>query len=248
MPARRGALMGRYALWQLRDYLFQQGPATAIVLALYGYLTLGPLVASEDAALRALPAGIVAQVFASLLGSLVLLGTLFATNGIVANDRKLGYYRFLFAKPVSAPRFYACAFAVNGVGLLLVSALLVAVFAAVVRPIWTPALFPLLAMMYVAYGGVGFLLSTIWRYDWLSLVTVAVAASFGWAMWGKDPGIKGMLVHLLPPMHRAGEIYAFAAGLEPVVPWTSVVWLGGYGLVCFLLGLWLLRVRSLATP
>jgi hypothetical protein len=101
--------------------------------------------------------------------------------------------------------------------------------------------------MYLAYGGVGFLLSTIWRFDWLSLVTVAVISSLGWAMWGDDRGVRGALVHLLPPMHRASALFAYVSGTSPSFPWGTQLWLSAYGAVCFLIGLWILRVRNIAT-
>jgi hypothetical protein len=248
------ARLGRYLLWQLRDYLLNQGPATALVVALYAYLTIAPLRRTGQGGVAAPPpaeslsAELIAQIFAALLGSFLLLGTLFATNGIVANDRKMGFYRFLFAKPVSAPRYYANAFAANGIGLLIVGLVLASAFAAFVRPVFPPSFIPVVAAMYVAYGGVGFLLSTIWRFDWLSLVTVAILANFGWQMWGDEKGIRGWLVHLLPPTHRAGEVYAFVAGSVGVFPWDALIWLTGYGLACFVFGVWILRVRPLAAP
>jgi hypothetical protein len=248
-PPRR-ARLGRYLLWQLRDYLLNQGPATALVLALYAYLTIAPLrvAARRAGALLPLPPEAMQQIFAALLESFLLLGTLFATNGIVATDRKMGYYRFLFAKPVSAPRYYANAFAANGIGLVLVGLLLLAAYALFIDSVFPPSFVPIVVAMYVAYGGVGFLLSTIWRFDWLSLVSVALLANFGWQMWGEDQGIRGWLVHLLPPTHKAGELFAYVAGGADVFPARSLVWLTGYGLTCFLLGLWVLRVRPLASP
>ena len=251
--SRRRARLGRYMFWQLRDYLVQQGPATAIVQALFTYLTIAPLLRTLETTgapprLAALPAPVAQQLFAGLLGSFLLLGTLFATNGIVANDRKLGYYRFLFAKPVGAPRYYAAAFTANGIGLILVGLVLLGAYAIFVSPRFPPSFVPVVAAMYVAFGGVGFLLSTVWRFDWLSLVTVAVVANIGWDLWGDDRGIRGWLVHLLPPTHRTGEVYAFVAGGVETFPWLDLAWLGGYGLACFLLGLLVLRIRPLATP
>ena len=248
--APRRARLGRYLLWQLRDYLLNQGPATVLVVALYAYLTIAPLRGATRRAGSsvALPPEAMQQIFAALLGSFLLLGTLFATNGIVANDRKAGFFRFLFAKPVSAPRYYANAFAANGIGLVLVGLLLLAAYALFVDRIFPTSFVPIVVAMYVAYGGVGFLLSTIFRFDWLSLVSVALLANFGWAMWGDDRGIRGWLVHLLPPTHKAGELFAYVAGAMEVFPVRSLLWLTGYGLLCFLLGLWVLRVRPLAVP
>lgn len=249
--ARRGARLGRYFWWQFHDYMLHQAPATMAVLVMYAYLTLAPilngsLTNGRRFTLATLPLPVVEEFFGDSLGSLMLLATLFATNGIVATDRKTGYFRFYFAKPVSAPRFYANAFAANGFGVVTVSVLLLLAFALLIRPMLPVSYVPVVAAMYVAYGGVGFLLSTLWRFDWLSLVTVAVISSVGWQMWGQEPGIRGALVHLLPPTHRAASLYAYVAGTSDSFPWEAQLWLTGYGALCFLIGLWILRVRSLS--
>jgi hypothetical protein len=248
----RHARLGRYFWWQFHDYMLHQAPATAAVLTMYAYVTLMPILNGSLTNARVfkvstLPMTVVQRFFSDSLASFILLGTLFATNGIVATDRKTGFYRFYFAKPVSAPRYYTNAFIANGTGMLTVSLLLLAGFALFVRPVLPLSFIPVVAAMYVAYGGVGFMLSTIWRFDWLSLVTVAIVSSLGWGMWGKDPGIRGWLVHLLPPMHRATELYAYVAGTSSSFPWTIQLWLTGYGTMCFLIGIWILRTRSLAT-
>jgi len=252
MTTRRHARLGRYFWWQFHDYMLHQAPATAAIVTMYAYLTLMPILNGSQTGgrrfdLTTLPVPVVRDLFADLLASFMLLGTLFATNGIVATDRKTGYYRFYFAKPVSAPRFYTNAFIANGAGLLTVSLALLVTFALVVRPILPMTFIPVVAAIYVAFGGIGFLLSTIWRFDWLSLVSVAIASSLGWGMWGEDPGVRGWLVRLLPPMHRAGDLYAYVAGTSSSFSWTTQIWLTGYGAACFLIGLWILRTRSLAT-
>lgn len=248
---RRHARLARFFWWQFHDYMLRQAPATLGIMVLYAYLTMMPVLNGSLSGGRryttaTLPLPIVRQVFADLLASLILLGTLFATNGIVSEDRKKGFYRFYFAKPVSAPRFYANAFVANGAGLLVVSGLLLAAFALTLRPLLSLSFVPVVVAMYVAFGGVGFLMSTLWRHDWLSLVTVAVVSSVAWAMWGEDPGIRGRIVYLLPPMHRTTVLYAYVAGTTPSFPWGAQVWLTAYGTVCFGLGLWILRTRSLA--
>jgi hypothetical protein len=232
--------------------MLHQAPATAAVVAMYAYLTLMPILngsmtSGRRYTLSTLPMSVVQGFFSDSLASFILLGTLFATNGIVANDRKTGFYRFYFAKPVSAPRFYTNAFIANGTGMLTVSLLLLVAFALILRPLLPLSFVPVVAGMYVAFGGVGFMLSTIWRFDWLSLVTVAIVSSLGWAMWGEDRGIRGWLVHLLPPMQRSSELYAYVAGTTTSYPWAAQLWLTGYGTLCFVIGLWILRTRSLAT-
>ena len=105
--------IGAYAWWQLRDYAWERGLPTLLVAGLFGFLAAQPvrLVAERDAATipRALVAlhGTVAaarhamvmdasaRALRGFVGSVVFLGALFAMNGLVANDRKQGFYRFL---------------------------------------------------------------------------------------------------------------------------------------------------------
>lgn len=245
---RRAARMGRYTLWQLRDYMMNQGPSTVLIIGLAGYLYVMPALAAAGSGyhLHTLPLPIARKVFEELSGYLAFLGSLFATNGIVANDRKFGFFRFYFAKPVGPPRFYANAFATSGFGLLTVSLALWALYAAIVRPVGD-ARWPLvIAAMYLAYGGIGFFLSAISRFDWLSLLSVVFAAQIGWTFWGNAGGVRGWLVRLLPPVHRAGELYSAVATGTPL-PWPLLAWLSGYGAACFVLGLLVLRKRPLAS-
>ena len=61
------------------------------------------------------------------------------------------------------------------------------------------------------------------------------------------------LLYLLPPLHRANEVYLSVSGTPVVgsaspggIPWALVAWLTGYGVVCYVAGLAVLRHRRLA--
>jgi hypothetical protein len=243
----RRAQLSRYVPWLARDYLTNQGPSTALVILLIAFLSLqGATVSGLE--MGSLPSELLQRVLRQLVGSLVFLGTFFATNGIIANDRKQGYYKFLFSKPVSPPAYYATTFVVYGVGLLLVTLALLGLWALVVRPMLPLSLFAVVAVMYVAYGGIGFLLSAAWRFDWISLVTVLLLANVGWSLWGESTGPIRWLLHLLPPVHRADQVYDLVLrGAATPIPWSSIAWLGGYGFACFLLGMLVIRRRPLGT-
>jgi hypothetical protein len=245
----RRARLVEYLPWIMRDYFTNQGPSTALVVLLIGFLSLLPVVkgaAGTPVSLGDVPRDVAMRVLHAMLAPLAFLGTFFATNGIVANDRRFGYYRFLFAKPVSPPLYYAATFAVYGVGLLVVTASLLGVWAVTVRPMFPPELLLIIPVMYVAYGGIGFLLSAAWRFDWLSLVTVLLVANVGWTVWGSAEGVRRWALYLLPPVHRAADVYALVLhGTQP--RWTSVAWLAGYGLTCFILGMLVIRKRPLGT-
>jgi len=244
----RRALLSEYTPWMFRDYVMNQGLSTAIVVSLIGVIMLLPLTQATATQLGHVPVDVARGVLREMAVPLVFLGTLFATNGIVATDRKLGYYRFLFSKPVRPPLYYGLTFGVYGVGLIVVTLVLMALWAVVIRPMFPPQLPAVVVIMYLAYGGLGFLLSAAWRFDWLSLVSVLLVANIAWTLWAKSTSALHVLLYLLPPVHRANDIYALLTQPSYVQPpWISIAWLAGYGLACFVLGLAVIRRRPLGT-
>jgi hypothetical protein len=276
-PARRSRL-GAYAVWQLRDYLLDKGVALGMVMLFVLATAYFPLRRELfDAATLERLQPIVARLYEEFVSWLALLGALFATNGIVSDDRKHGYYRFLFAKPVRVPAFYAQKFAVHLGGYLLVATALLVTFAMTLGrtnmqcgghsgidrlrcmlgyvggyvdvgavPYPSPALLLTLAMLFVALGGVGFLLSAAWRVDWLSFMTVYIVSKVLWGFFERDTGWRGTAVHLLPPVHKLDGVYRALARKE-ALPMDDLRWLVLYGLACFALGIWVVRRRPLAT-
>jgi ABC-type transport system involved in multi-copper enzyme maturation permease subunit len=271
VTGRRHARVGAYALWQLRDYLKDRGVPTLIVALLSGYLGLSPIIERMPTRTDVAPAvlltrfGSAEAVYAArmmefnheflrgILGTIVFVGALFAMNGIVANDRKQGFYRFLFAKPMTPARYYGQAFLVHWAGFVAVMVVLGLVYGALIWPVLSRPLLLVIALMFVAYAGIAFLLSAAARWDWMSLVAVTVAATFLWARYGESTHPLARLLFLLPPLHRADEVYAsvsgapmYASGAPTVIPWSILAWLAGYGAACFAAGLVVLRHRRLA--
>jgi ABC-type transport system involved in multi-copper enzyme maturation permease subunit len=261
---RRGsARIARYGLWQLRDYFMDRGLPTIIVSMLFGYLTVAPMLLIAKRQLSIMPARLVEryggvegahaallrdvneQFLRTFLGVVVFLGALFATNGIVADDRKKGYYRFLFSKPVSPSRYYGQAFVMNWTGFVTVACAMTLIYGALVAPMITAPLVYVFALMFLMYAGIAFALSAAARWDWLSLVAVTVFASFVWGRFGESTSILAKLLYLLPPLHRTAEIYEAVAKRTPVNT-SLLAWFAGYGVVCYLIGLVVLRYRRLA--
>lgn len=240
------ARLGRYALWHLRDYLRDKGVATLITICLIGFFRQLPISSARTfGASTNLLEQAVDQAVISTLGWLSLLGALFATNGIVADDRKQGYYRLLFAKPVSVVEYYAQKFAAYGVGFVIVAAVVIGIYNIAVERFLPGVLLPTIALLYVALGGIGFLLSAAWRFDWLSLAAVLGLSDVLWLLFKDDPGLRGSLVRVLPPVHLIDGVYT-AVREGGALPVSDLVWLGGYGLVCFVAGLVVVRRRPLA--
>ncbi len=260
---RRSAQYGAYALLQLRDYFMDRGLSTILVSLLIAYAILAPMRAGLDVDVASHSARAVAQYgsaeaarvamlgeltstfLRTALGNIVFLGALFAMNGVVANDRKLGFYRFLFAKPMTPARFYGQAFLLHWLGFMLVMLLLGVAYTLVVAPALTAPLMLTLALMYLCYAGIAFALSAAARWDWLSLVAVTVAATVLWDRFAASTSPLARLLYLLPPLHKTSEVYA-AAATGVALPWHSLAWLTLYGAASFAIGLVVLRYRRLA--
>jgi hypothetical protein len=259
----RRARVMRYGVWQLRDFLVERGIPIVIIGGLLGYLTLAPMVPALHRNIATLPPRLIQKwggiegatamlmkdfnelFLRSFLGGMVFVAAVLAMNGIVANDRKQGYYRFLFTKPLAPWRYYGQAFVIHLVGFVATIALLGAVYGALVWPILSVRLLFVLAMMFLMYAGITFLLSAAARWDWLSLVTVTVAASFLWDKFQDSPAALAKLLYLLPPVHRTSEVYNALAKSAPL-PWPLIQWYAAYGVICFIAGLVVLRYRRLA--
>lgn len=259
---RRSARLGAYALWQVRDYALNRGAPTLIVALLFGYLLVSSMrgainrpgslspglitrYGSVEAARQAMLHNASMSLVATFIGILAFLGALFGMNGVISNDRKLGFYRFLFAKPVTPAALYGAEFAVNGLGFLVLTGALALLYGAIVEPVLSVPLVVVVAAGYLCYAGLGFALSAISRWDWLSLVAVAGAADILWKLYGESRSPFAALLRLLPPMHRTSDVYSAATHGLPL-PWQSVLWLAGYGAVTFVIGLAILRHRRLA--
>ena len=265
------ARTGAYALWQLRDYLKDRAIPTLIVGTLSGYLgfeavakelplprsgaRVSPGLIAQYGSAEAVHALRMAQFnyafLTSILGAIVFVGALFAMNGIVANDRKMGFYRFLFAKPVTPSRYYGQAFLLHWAGFMAAMTLLALLYGVVIGPLLTRDLLVVLALIFLPYAGIAFLLSAAARWDWLSLVAASIASTLLWQRFGASTHPVATLLYVLPPLHRVNEVFAAVPGgpgtaAPAETPWPLLAWLAGYGVLCYLAGLVVLRYRRLA--
>ena len=204
----RGRL-ARYSLWQFRDFVMEKGISIIIIGLLWGYLQLLPFRQSFSPEMTP---ELIIRLVTLLAGSLVSIAVLIALNGIISTDRKLGYYRFMFAKPVSPVRYYGQLFVVHLVGLLSGMVLLALVFFFVAGRfnVWNLILYT--SLIYVALGGIGFFISAASKYDWVTLAAVWVGSRILRALFGNGDDWKSKAVELLPPVHKvdtvAGSIIA----------------------------------------
>jgi ABC-type transport system involved in multi-copper enzyme maturation permease subunit len=240
------ARLARYAWWQAQDYLLERALSTLLIGALLVLNVAlqvrevvgdGPPAAATDA--------LAGSVLRLVLGLFAAVATLLSVNGLVSNDRQRGYFRVLFAKPVSVPRYYAQAFLVGGAGMLVVTAVVLALFALVVVPPRPAGALAYTALVYATLGGVGFLCSALFRLDWLALLALWGSAEILHRLSAAARGWREALLWLLPPteaLDRAGD--ALLAGGAPET--SALARALAYGAICFVLGLVVLARRPLA--
>ena len=240
----RGRL-ARYSLWQFRDFVMDRGIGIVIIGSLWGYVMFEPIrraMGGQYMGDQASPVwGLVLQV-ASAVAS---LSVLIAMNGLLSIDRKNGYYRLLFSKPVNPVAYYGQLFVVYGVG-VLAAMLVLASLSRIIFPRFSIVNFLLYsAVIYVAMGGIGFFLSAATRYDWLTLAAVWLGARVLRGVYGPKGDWRSKAVELLPPVHKLDQVANSLIGTGRADA-SDVAWLVGYGALFLALGLFILRWGSLA--
>lgn len=243
----RRARLWSYLAWQARDFAFERGAPLLIVATLMTFpiiMVLRDLATGTSDASQAAIAANYAVV--QLFGEFSLISVLIGINGVVSNDRVRGYYRFLFAKPVSIPRYYAQAYVVNGVGLLATSLALCAAIYTLGYPVFAARVLLTVGLVYVSLGGLGFLYSTVARFDWVLMGATWGLAQVLRAVYPANESRAGKVLDvILPPFHRLRDVGQQLARGESADP-SMLAWLLGWGIVGFVLGLLILRRRPLA--
>jgi hypothetical protein len=234
-----------YSLWQFRDFVMDRGIAIVIIGMLWGYVLIEPMRRTMGAAFAVGPLSPAWPLVITVTSSIVSLAVLIALNGIVSTDRKTGYYRFLFSKPVSVVAYYAQLFFVYMVGVLVSMLVLSAALHMIVPGFRIDYFLLYAAIIYVAMGGIGFFISVATRFDWLTLAAVWLGSRVLRDLFGTKPGWRSKAVELLPPVHKLNDV-SFSMITNGTAPTSDVLWLLGYGALFFALGLLLLRKGSLA--
>lgn len=235
------ANLTRYSLWQFRDFIRDRGIALLLVGFLLGATFLGPVKAMG----RTIDAAVAKSLLTAILEQIAFITAFIALNGIISTDRKFGYYRFLFSKPVSIPAYYAQLFVIYFVGFLVVCAMLLGLFAIFAHPVspFGPLLF--CALVFLSLGGIAVLVSSLFRYDWPILAGIVAASLVLHALWQYREGWRRLVLSILPPVYRLPDALPDIMN-RGVVNTNDVLWLLGYSGLCFAVGLLVLKRRPFA--
>lgn len=239
--------LGRYAPIQLLDYVIERGAVTLLLGAVIGWSMLLPVAKGLNASID--PEGTrvaIQQFFLGAFGLYCWFATITAVNGIVSNDRQKGTFRFLFSKPISVLRYYAQAWILHGIGFVVVVSVLVWLFSVTVQPFFPPRLLIYMSVYYVLLGGLGFLASALTRRDAVAVVLVWLMSLVVHARMSDESGPGWQLLNVLvPPSHKTTPMLVAILTGQPLDA-GAVWWALGYGLVCFVAGLAVIRFRPMA--
>lgn len=244
----RRARLWSYLRWQARDFVTERGAPLLIVATLMGFPIIMGLREMRAAAVSPAQATVSAQyAVVALFAEFSLIAVLIGINGVVSGDRVRGYYRFLFAKPVSIPRYYAQAYTINGLGLVVTALGVLGAIYALGYPVFPIRVLLMVALVYVSLGGLGFFYSTLARFDWVLMGATWGVAQVLRAVYPAHESRAGQVLDIvLPPFHRLRDVGLELARGEAAEP-TVLAWLLGWGVCGFVLGLLILRRRPLAS-
>jgi ABC-type transport system involved in multi-copper enzyme maturation permease subunit len=228
--------------WQMWDFFRERGWSVVLVGVLIGFqvvhiVTMTGGVGDAFFARRAVN---------GMASPLVPLFVLLAINRIVSADRTAGYARLLFAKPISVSLYYAQRFVVHLAGLLICVLLLCVLLLLKGVLVSVASVLTYTIVVYVAMGGIGFLLSVLTRFDWTLLLAVWYGSEMVHTVYGRSGSMGASLIQALPPTWHMDTIRtAILDGNMP--PNDILLWLVGYGAACFVAGVLLLERRSLSS-
>ena len=241
-----GARLGRYALYQLRDYLMGKVIGFLVLSLMLGWITAGILAGTRGPLWKTTPdaaRGAFGAV-ASQASLLLWVGLILSAAAIVANDRTTGGFRFMFAKPVGIARYYGQLWLLHGAAFVTSVGLLIALWSVTVIPISAWPFMAWAALLWVLWGSVIFFFSTIVNLDWLCAALLLIVASFVQGQLDHDGFWYTVLTPILPPVAHYDAVQA-ALLRRTEIPMGDLAWVVGYGALFLVAGLLVLRRRPM---
>ena len=243
-----------YAGYQLRDYfvnrampvLLATALAAAGIAAVRGWtLSALDLAASVEARDR------VQQAFELVLVIFSFVAGTVAAFGLVSRDRSRGYDRVFLSRPISPLHYYTQGFVLGGIGGVVLGILGAELYSVVVHPVSLLGVAAYVALAWLLVGSLAFLLTTLTAFH-LPILALVIGADLALARFAApfSYGGAGQLAeavqYVLPPAHvLVGLREPLARGL-PLDP-RVLAWPAGFGVVCLMITMVLLRRRPFRT-
>ena len=247
--------MAAYGGYQLRDYFVGRGVLTLVTTALaaWAYVTFsGVTYDALDPSLGIAGRDQVHRAFTAVLSIFAIIAAAFASQGLIARDRRRGYDQLWFSRPVSPLRYYLQGFALSGLGAVLLGTAIAEAYSIGVHPISVPGAAACVALAWLAIGGLSFALSRLTAFH-TPIVALFVGADLSLHQFApalRSTSAGSSLVdfgqYLLPPAH-------VIAGLtDPLIQGSlvdprAIIWPVVFGVACLAVSIVQLRRRPLGT-
>jgi hypothetical protein len=240
-----------YAGVQLRDYFVARMPliVMATVATAWAYAaTNGLTMAAFDASAGIEGRAELQRAFQVLLATFAFIAASVAAHGLVARDRRRGYDRVIFSRPLDPVRYYTQGFVLAGVAGALLGAAAADVYAVAVHPVSVLGAAAYIGLAWLTIGGLAFALSTVTRFH-LPLLVLLLSADFALDRYatslrasGAGSAVIDLARYLLPPGHVVASLSEpFSRGFT--FDGRVLIWPLAFGVACFVAALVLLRRR-----
>ena len=245
----------RYSRFQLPDFLMQRLSVPVIMLGFVAFFPTYMMTKNTTPGFMQSAQGIslARQMFSQSITLYLPIGAFVAGVGVISADRHLGYFRFLFSKPVSVVAYYAQTYMLQGLAFIAGFGVMVAIFSSYTIHFSIHRSMEAAALTFVLIGGLGLLFGAITRLDGvLLIVSYVLALVLQQLLYAsnalRNGGLSDWLARIakvLPPAYHLDrlrdQLYAGAA-LDMPQLWHVL----GYGSAAAIAGLILLRRLPLA--
>jgi hypothetical protein len=245
----------RYSRYQVPDFLQHRLALPLILLAFAAGLPTYLMTKNTPPGWMQSPQGInlARQMFSQSITLYLPLGAFVGAVGVISADRRQGYFRFLFSKPVNVLAYYAQAYLLHAIVYVVVFGLIVWGYGAYTIPFSVPRSMEAAVLTFALVGGLGLLLGALTRFDAAAVIALYVLALILQQLLAAPNALKNgglpdwlaLIARGLPPAMKLDQLrdhlYAGAA-LDAGQLWHVL----GYGGGAALLGFVLLRRLPLA--
>ncbi|MEX0691205.1 MAG: hypothetical protein WD934_02745 [Gemmatimonadales bacterium] len=203
----------RYLPRHFLDLLMTRGAVMVVI----GFLLTLPMSLSgvDDATPEQLM-----RVLREALGSMGLFYTLLASYGLVGADVRQGFYRFLFAKPVSPVSYYLLSYVATTIVFCLAIFASFGLIAVMVAPVWPgwPALGDVLAD-YFLVSGLVLVFSRLTNADWIFGPVILGVSALLRGNYPADQSALGKVLNVVLPPTDTGRLFPYDGGVnwEPLL-------------------------------
>jgi hypothetical protein len=235
-----------YLRYQLGDYLLQRAAIPCVLVLFISGIPLWSTLRGQPDFFSG-PRGpfFAMQLYTGAVALFLPVGAFLAGAGIMSTDRQQGYIRFFFSKPINVIAYYVQLYVLHAIVFVLIFGAITWTYGQYTVHFSVHRAMEAAALTFALVGGLGFLFSTLTRFDGGLVVLVYVISMTLQQVVAESrdnmiPSWLRLVSRVLPPANTLDQVrnhlYAREA-IDHAQVWHVV----GYGGAAFLLGLLALR-------